>query len=360
MAFQVDIIPATGTDYFTTNIEDGIALADASLREAFAGAHPEAWSRIEARRAFMADAPRDRAPPRRAAVLEPAGLPAAVPAAAGPGDDGRLVSAVARGAGPAGPVLALGDDHIALEILPDVGARIHRLRYDGRDLILTPSDVRRHLDDPWFWGSYPMAPWCNRVEPGRSTLAGHELDLPVNFRDGTSIHGQVSQAPWQHVEAGTFRIRAGGDGWPWPYEVEQRFAVEGDVLRLDLDLTNLGDDAMPAGIGFHPWWVKPLEVAFAAERVHRSNLATDPEPVPVDGPWDLRALAPMPENLDATWVDIGEPPIRLAWPEANLGGDDHVRRADAVRDRGEPRRDRCRRHRAADPRPGGDPPAPRW
>ena len=28
MAFQVDIIPATGTDYFTTNIEDGIALAD--------------------------------------------------------------------------------------------------------------------------------------------------------------------------------------------------------------------------------------------------------------------------------------------------------------------------------------------
>jgi hypothetical protein len=56
MAFQVDIIPATGTDYFTTNIEDGIALADASLREVFAGTYPEAWSRIEARRAFMADA----------------------------------------------------------------------------------------------------------------------------------------------------------------------------------------------------------------------------------------------------------------------------------------------------------------
>ena len=33
MALQVDIIPATGTEYFTTNIEDGIALADASLRE---------------------------------------------------------------------------------------------------------------------------------------------------------------------------------------------------------------------------------------------------------------------------------------------------------------------------------------
>jgi Xaa-Pro aminopeptidase len=56
MAFQVDIIPATGTDYFTTNIEDGIALADESLRAAFAAGYPEAWARIGARRTFMAEA----------------------------------------------------------------------------------------------------------------------------------------------------------------------------------------------------------------------------------------------------------------------------------------------------------------
>ena len=55
MAFQVDIIPATGTPYFTTNIEDGLALADAPLRDAFAAGYPDAWSRIQARRAFMAD-----------------------------------------------------------------------------------------------------------------------------------------------------------------------------------------------------------------------------------------------------------------------------------------------------------------
>jgi hypothetical protein len=55
MCFQVDVIPATGTEYFTTNIEDGIALADASLRAALAAEHPEAWARIVARRGFMAD-----------------------------------------------------------------------------------------------------------------------------------------------------------------------------------------------------------------------------------------------------------------------------------------------------------------
>ena len=55
MAFQVDVIPATGTDYFTTNIEDGIALADAPLRASLAERFPGAWNRIEQRRRFMAD-----------------------------------------------------------------------------------------------------------------------------------------------------------------------------------------------------------------------------------------------------------------------------------------------------------------
>lgn len=56
MAFQVDIIPATGTPYFTTNIENGVALADATLRSELAERHPEAWARIQARRLFMAEA----------------------------------------------------------------------------------------------------------------------------------------------------------------------------------------------------------------------------------------------------------------------------------------------------------------
>jgi hypothetical protein len=53
MVLQVDIIPATGGPYFTTNIEDGIALADRELRSVLAETEPAMWARIEARRAFM-------------------------------------------------------------------------------------------------------------------------------------------------------------------------------------------------------------------------------------------------------------------------------------------------------------------
>lgn len=53
MALQVDVIPATNSDYHTINIEDGIALADEALRNEIAQHYPEMWQRIQARRAFM-------------------------------------------------------------------------------------------------------------------------------------------------------------------------------------------------------------------------------------------------------------------------------------------------------------------
>ena len=54
-ALQCDIIPATGTPYFTTNIEDGVALADGPLRAEFAASYPDAWARVQARRRFMTE-----------------------------------------------------------------------------------------------------------------------------------------------------------------------------------------------------------------------------------------------------------------------------------------------------------------
>jgi Xaa-Pro aminopeptidase len=55
MALQIDIIPATGTEYFTINIEDGIAIADQHTRNTLMEKYPEAWNRIVARRDYMTD-----------------------------------------------------------------------------------------------------------------------------------------------------------------------------------------------------------------------------------------------------------------------------------------------------------------
>jgi hypothetical protein len=76
MALQVDVIPATGTPYFTTNIEDGIALADEPLRSAFERKYPEAWGRILARRQFMQEVLGIRLKPE---VLPLSNIPAYLP-----------------------------------------------------------------------------------------------------------------------------------------------------------------------------------------------------------------------------------------------------------------------------------------
>jgi Xaa-Pro aminopeptidase len=55
MTLQLDIIPATGSAYHTTNIEDGVALADEAARADLADRYPDLWQRVGRRRAFMAE-----------------------------------------------------------------------------------------------------------------------------------------------------------------------------------------------------------------------------------------------------------------------------------------------------------------
>ena len=169
-----------------------------------------------------------------------------------------------------------------------------------------------------MWGGYVMAPWCNRIAAEPIEVGGRTIALAANFRDGSAIHGQVAIGPWQVEAPGSFVVRGGGDGWPWRYEVRERVAVEGAVLRIELSVANLDDAAMPAGIGLHPWFVGPLELAVPATTVLTPNDDTPATPMPVAGETDLRRLAPPPIGLDGTWMDVGGP-VELTWPRSGCG-----------------------------------------
>jgi hypothetical protein len=54
MAIQVDVIPSSPV-YFSTRMEDGVALADAELRRSLKALYPACFARCEQRRAFMID-----------------------------------------------------------------------------------------------------------------------------------------------------------------------------------------------------------------------------------------------------------------------------------------------------------------
>lgn len=209
-------------------------------------------------------------------------------------------------------------DDIVVEVLPGIGGRLHRVRAYGVDLLKTPETTSVHRDDPFSWGGYPMAPWCNRASTSPVDVAGRRVELPTNFADGSAIHGQVYAAPWEVLDDATLRIEAGGDGWPWRYEVRARFRVGPASCGLTLELRNLDDGPMPAGVGLHPWFAKPVHVAVPARRVVTDIVDPAVEPQPVEPPFDLRRLGAMAEGLDATWSDLTGDTVDLAWPAHGL------------------------------------------
>lgn len=214
--------------------------------------------------------------------------------------------------------LTIRSDELEVVLLPEAGARLHRLRAFGVDLLRTPPDPTTHLHDPFFWGGYVMAPWCNRLPTTPVRVARRTVALPANFPDGTAIHGQLVLAPWTVEDEGRLRVRGGGDGWPWPYEARLSVAVDGPRLRLGLELMNLADDPMPAGLGLHPWFVEPVRLAIHAAAVYPSNLGPPGPPEPVEGAFDLRRLGELAPGLDAAWTSLSEPPVEFVWPASGL------------------------------------------
>jgi len=210
-------------------------------------------------------------------------------------------------------VLVRGDE-IELTVLPGAGARLHSLRVRGRELLRTPDDPAQHMSDPFFWGAYVMAPWCNRITPGPIAVGGRTVDLEPNFTDGSAIHGQVYAAAWQQVGDASFEIEHEGDGWPWPYRAMQEVSVEGLRVSIVQRLTNLSDDPMPGGIGIHPWFPTPVEVRINSALTYGNAKASTVHAVPVAGDLDLRERAPLAQGVDATWADPGNPAFELWWP----------------------------------------------
>jgi aldose 1-epimerase len=205
-----------------------------------------------------------------------------------------------------------------MTVLPQAGARIHRLVAFGHDVLRTPDDPAQHHREPFFWGGYVMAPWGGRIDARPTPVAGRVVTVPANFRDGTAIHGQVYDRPWQVTAPGELRITAGGDSWPWRYEIHASYALVGRSIRIEQTVLNHDDAAMPAGVGLHPWFRRPVDVSIEAGLVYDTNADSPASPQSVSGRWDARAPRKLPDGVDATWARLGTVPVTLTWPTLGI------------------------------------------
>ncbi len=196
------------------------------------------------------------------------------------------------------PVLQQRSSVASLVVDPDHGGRLVSLVVDGRELLVAPDP------NPMHSGCYPMVPFAGRIRDGRFRWAGREVELPANLGPH-AIHGYGFTSPWEVL--GPDHLRAAfGPPWPFGGWAEQRIALFDD--RLELELSVHADPAlgpMPATAGWHPWFVRPVELSFEAGAMLCRDATGMPSgelarPVP-PGPWD------------DCFTELGAPPV-LRWP----------------------------------------------
>jgi aldose 1-epimerase len=186
--------------------------------------------------------------------------------------DGEPASTLAHASRLAGtardPVSSAGMDAITLRsgplgvvLSPTIGGAISRLWSEKTgsavELLRPAPDLARR--DPWAMACFPLVPWSNRIREGCFTFGRRTVRLSPNRpQDRHTIHGHGFQTAWTVADTGPALavleyLHAPG-AWPWAYRAVQRVAVTPESLELDLALTNEGDAAMPAGLGWHPYF----------------------------------------------------------------------------------------------------------
>jgi len=188
-----------------------------------------------------------------------------------------------------GPLLTLTRGAMSVDIAPQAGGRIAQIRVDGAEQLAGFSDDNAAMIG---WGSYPMVPWAGRVRGGEFAFEGETHRLPANL-GAHAIHGVGFGLPWRvdaqsshHVELSLALPR--DVRWPFGGTARQRIDVLERGLHMTLSAT-AGGRAMPAELGWHPWFLKPDRLDFTPGAIYprdADGIATRPTVSPTPGPWD--------------------------------------------------------------------------
>ena len=233
--------------------------------------------------------------------------------------------------------VTLESGRLRVQLSHSIGGAISTFEWRGDDrthpvLRKCHSPLEKVLDACCF----PLVPYVNRIRGGCFTFRGREIRMKPNMSgDPSPLHGQGWINPWTVEESSgsaaslTYRHERGE--WPWAYEARQEFLLDEAGLSARLTCRNISDEAMPCGLGFHPYFHcgsstrldTHVTVAWTVDE-HVLPVAK----VPAEGRYDLKNRLVCGQDLDngfggwggeARMGDPGWPfELRLASPEARF------------------------------------------
>ena len=156
--------------------------------------------------------------------------------------------------------LQLNFASLRCDLAPALGGSIAGLWLDDVPVLRsTPGPALQQVSAA---GSYPLVPFSNRIGHAAFSWAGcsHAL-LPNNPAEPHAIHGVGWQRTWTVLkvderQANLAYIHRADAAWPFAFAAEQVFELSDQGLALHMTLTNQSEVPMPAGLGWHPYFVK--------------------------------------------------------------------------------------------------------
>ncbi len=210
-----------------------------------------------------------------------------------------------------------------LVLAPEIGGGLAALTWRDHPILRTAPP---HPSGPLDLGEFPLLPYVNRIAHGRFTWRGRAIALdPDGQTVAHLLHGLGWRRPWRVMrqerdEARIVLDHAADAVWPWSFSAERRVSVRGDGAEIALSLTARGPDAMPAALGFHPYFPRAGLRVFAHAR---AMLETTPDLIPthetrppvVDAL--ARGWAPDETVLDNCFTGW-DGAAQLIWPHARV------------------------------------------
>jgi aldose 1-epimerase len=187
-----------------------------------------------------------------------------------------------------------------------------------------------------------LAPWPNRIDGGRYTIAGatYQLDLSEPAA-GNAIHGLTRWAGWPPAEHTADAVRLthvlhGHPGYPFCLELTAEYRLSAaDGLQVSVTASNVGSRPAPYGTGSHPYLttgaplIDECELLLPAARWLPADDRGIPHGQPEDvtgTPYDFReprlvadtrldhALTTLTTGLDGrAWAELSSAGLRVAF-----------------------------------------------
>ena len=177
-------------------------------------------------------------------------------------------------------------------LFPEYGAAMMQLKLEGNSLvdnIQTAQDGRLTFLNSSC--SAVLFPFANRIKDGHYSFNQKDYQLACNeVKLGHALHGLVNKAAFEmdgfKSDQNTAKIsfvRTESNppsGFPFPFTIKLSYILTNTGLRLSVTIQNIGKEAFPFSLGWHPYFYSSKLDDSSIEIKSRQKITNDKRMIP--------------------------------------------------------------------------------